>query len=120
MTLRSSKHDFAMVLMRFRYVFESRKRKEIENLLKKNMRIKTTPTKSRKVTPTKSNYYAGAGNQASGSAGYTNQPSNVFQNPKAGLDSSFDAVGRMAEDTYIDLPPPSFTPTKSSVFPREL
>jgi hypothetical protein len=99
-------------------VFESRKRREIENLLKKNMRIKTTPTKSRKVTPQKSSYFGG--NQGSNSAGYSNQPTNVFSNPKAGLDNSFEGFGRIAEDSYIDLPPPTFTPTKQAVLPRDI
>lgn len=118
-TLKSSKKRITWVLTKLRYVFESRKRKEIENLLKKNMRIKTTPTKSRNRTPTKSSVYGGAGNSTN-SAGYTNQPTNVFSNPKAGLDTNYDSIGRMAEDSYIDLPPPTFTPTKQSVFARDL
>jgi hypothetical protein len=101
-------------------VFESRKRKEIENLLKRNMRIKTTPTKSRNRTPTKSSYYGGAGNANVGSAGYSNQPTNVFSNPKAGIDDNFEGFGRMAEDSYVDLPPPTFTPTKQGLQQRDI
>ena len=85
------------------------------------MRIKTTPTKSKNRTPTKSSYLGGgAGNTSAQSAGYSNQPTNVFSNPKAGLDASFDGIGRMAEDSYIDLPPPTFTPTKVFTLPNSL
>ena len=110
----------ATITKTFRYVFESRKRKEIENLLKRNMRIKTTPTKSRNRTPTKSSYYGGAGNNSVASGGFSNQPTNVFSNPKAGIDENFEGFGRMAEESYIDLPPPAFTPTKQAVFPKDL
>jgi hypothetical protein len=79
------------------------------------MRIKTTPTKSRNRTPVKSvNYGAGLGNQSVMSGGgYSNKPTNVFSNAPSTFDPD-QHVGRMAYDDYIDLPPPTFTPTKTA------
>lgn len=103
-----------------RYAFEGRKRREIENLLKKNMRIKTTPTKSRKRTPVKSiNFGGGMGNTSvvSGSA-YSNKPSttNIFAttnnaptNETNAFGINLEPIGRTAD---VDVPPPTFTPTK--------
>lgn len=76
------------------------------------MRIKTTPTKSRKRTPTKSINFGGNMNQSvvSGSA-FSNKPStnNVFQtsNAPSVINMNLEPVGRT-----VDLPPPTFTPTK--------
>lgn len=80
------------------------------------MRIKTTPNKSRNRTPVKGvNYGAGLGNQSVMSGGgYSNKPSttNVFSNAPSAFDPD-QHVGRMPYDDYIDLPPPTFTPTKN-------
>lgn len=76
------------------------------------MRIKTTPTKSRKRTPMKSINFGGNMNTSvvSGSA-YSNKPStnNVFQtsNAPSALNLNLEPIGRT-----VDLPPPTFTPTK--------
>jgi hypothetical protein len=71
------------------------------------MRIKTTPTKSRKRTPVKS-MNLGGGSVVSGSA-FSNKPSatNVFSNAPSALNLNLEPIGRMA-----DVPPPTFTPTK--------
>jgi hypothetical protein len=80
------------------------------------MRIKTTPTKSRNRTPVKSMPYGGSGlgNQSVMSGGgYSNKPTNVFSNAPTAFDTD-QHVGRMVYDDYIDLPPPTFTPTKNA------
>lgn len=83
------------------------------------MRIKTTPTKSRKRTPVKSiNFGTGMGNTSVISGGnYSNkpskQPTNVFSNAPSATGFNIEPVGRMATD--LDLPPPTFTPTKQPI-----
>jgi hypothetical protein len=99
-----------------RYAFEARKRREIENLLKKNMRIKTTPTKSRHSrsrnrTPVKINFgtgMAGGTNSVVSGGGFSNKPTNVFSNAPSTVGLNIEPVGRMATNT----PAPTFTPTK--------
>lgn len=54
----------------------------------------------------------GGGSVMSG-GGYSNKPSNVFSNAPStmGLDHQ---MGRIYNDDYLDLPPPTFTPAKQA------
>ncbi len=57
---------------------------------------------------------SGLGNQSVMSGGgYSNKPTNVFSNAPTAFDTD-QHVGRMVYDDYIDLPPPTFTPTKNA------